>query len=434
MSGHERKPLVPRLRFPEFKDEWRLLPMSAGYTFRGNNSLSRDKLNYTNGSYRNIHYGDIHTKFSQHFHADAEPVPYINEGESHSTIRPENYCMAGDMVFADASEDMADIGKAIEIIDAGDVPLVSGLHTILARPNKGSMALGFGAYLFSSEGLRKQIQREAQGAKVLGLSPTRLGNVKLYYPSRLDEQKKIADCLSSLDDLIAAETYKLDTFKTLKKGLMQQLFPCEGETVPRLRFPEFRNLGEWKEKSISDFGEIITGSTPSTAHPEFYGGGIPFVSPADISDLRWVSDTKTTLSALGFEKTRPIKANSVLFVCIGSTIGKVTQNVRDCATNQQINSVIPNSEHSGGFVYYILSLNAERIAKLAGIQAVPIINKTQFSAVRLLVPEFSEQDRIANCLSSLDDFIAAQSQKIDVLMIHKKGLMEQLFPVMSEVG
>ena len=179
MSGHERKPLVPRLRFPEFKDEWRLLPMSAGYTFRGNNSLSRDKLNYTNGSYRNIHYGDIHTKFAQHFHADAEPVPYINEGESHSTIRPENYCMAGDMVFADASEDMADIGKAIEIIDAGDVPLVSGLHTILARPNKGSMALGFGAYLFSSEGLRKQIQREAQGAKVLGLSPTRLGNVKL---------------------------------------------------------------------------------------------------------------------------------------------------------------------------------------------------------------------------------------------------------------
>jgi type I restriction enzyme S subunit len=112
----------------------------------------------------------------------------------------------------------------------------------------------------------------------------------------------------------------------------------------------------------------------------------------------------------------------------------VTQNIRDCATNQQINSVIPNSEHSGGFVYYILSLNAERIAKLAGIQAVPIINKTQFSAVRLLVPESSEQDRIANCLSSLDDFIAAQSRKIDVLMIHKKGLMEQLFPVMSEVG
>ncbi|AAU90513.1 type I restriction-modification system, S subunit domain protein [Methylococcus capsulatus str. Bath] len=98
--------------------------------------------------------------------------------------------MAGDMVFADASEDIADIGKAIEIIDAGNVPLVSGLHKILARPNKGSMALGFGAYLFSSEGVRKQIQREAQGAKVLGLSATRLGNVKLYYPSRRDEQKK----------------------------------------------------------------------------------------------------------------------------------------------------------------------------------------------------------------------------------------------------
>jgi len=254
-----------------------------------------------------------------------------------------------------------------------------------------------------------------------------------YPEAKSGEQQKIADCLSSLDDLIMAETQKLDALKTHKKGLMQQLFPREGETVPRLRFPEFQEAGEWAEKSIGDFGEVITGSTPSTARPEFYGGGIPFVSPADISDLRWVNDTKTTLTASGFEEIRPIKANSVLFVCIGSTIGKVTQNIRDCATNQQINSVIPNTEHSGGFLYYALSLNAERIANLAGIQAVPIINKTQFSAVRLPVPELPEQERIADCLSFLDDLITAQSKKIDAFKAHKKGLMQQLFPVVDEV-
>lgn len=227
-------------------------PMSEMYSFKGNNSLSRDKLNYNGGSFRNIHYGDIHTKFSLHFRVDSEPVPYINDGESHSAIRPENYCVAGDMVFADASEDMADIGKAIEIIDAGDVPLVSGLHTILAKPNGASFVLGFGAYLFSSESVRKQIQREAQGAKVLGLSASRMGNVQLHYPSEADEQKKIADCLSSLDVLITAENQKLDAIRTYKKGLMQQLFPREAETVPRLRFPAFRKAGKWQKRKVSD--------------------------------------------------------------------------------------------------------------------------------------------------------------------------------------
>lgn len=156
------------------------------------------------------------------------------------------------------------------------------------------------------------------------------------------------------------------------------------------------------------------------------------MSPADISELRYVDETKTTLTAAGFEKTRPIKARSVLFVCIGSTIGKIAQNVRHCATNQQINAVIPNAKHSDGFVYFALSNASERIALLAGRQAVPIINKSLFSSVRLLAPSLPEQKRIADCLASLDDLIAAESQKLGTLKTHKKGLMQQLFPSVVE--
>lgn len=231
MSRDTKRSLLPRLRFPEFQEVWESLPISARYSFKGNNSLSRDKLNYTGGSFRNIHYGDIHTKFAQHLRADIETFPYINNGESHSTIRFENYCIAGDIVFADASEDMADIGKAIEVIDAGDVPLLSGLYTILARPKEGYFALGFGAYLFSSEGIRKQIQCESQGTKVLGLSAARLGNVLLYYPRESGEQQKIANCLLFLDELIMAETQNLDTLKTYNNGLMQLLFPALDEEL-----------------------------------------------------------------------------------------------------------------------------------------------------------------------------------------------------------
>ncbi|MHB1332172.1 MAG: restriction endonuclease subunit S [Sulfuriferula sp.] len=247
------------------------------------------------------------------------------------------------------------------------------------------------------------------------------------------EQQKIAECLSTVDDLMAAQARKLHALKTHKKGLMQQLFPREGETQPRLRFPEFQNAGEWEETSIGQLGEVVTGSTPSTARPEYYGGDRMFVSPADISDGRFIEKTKTTLTALGFEETRPIKANSILFVCIGSTIGKIAQNRHECATNQQINSVVPNSNNDHGFIYYALSGMADEIANLAGIHAVPIVNKSLFSSVELLVPKPPEQQRIADCLTSLDDLIAAQTQKLNSLKTHKKGLMQQLFPSPQEV-
>ena len=267
---------------------------------------------------------------------------------------------------------------------------------------------------------------------VPSLSKTNIEKIESAAP-KLPEQQKIADCLSSLDELIAAQARKVDALKTHKKGLMQQLFPREGETRPRLRFPELQEAGEWEPKSIGKLGEVVTGSTPSTVLPEYYGGNRLFVSPADISDSRFIEKTKTTLTALGFGETRPIKANSILFVCIGSTIGKIAQNRHECATNQQINSVIPNSNNFDGFVYYALSGIVDKIVNLAGRQAVPIVNKSLFSSVELAVPKLPEQNRIANFLSSLDETIFAETQKLEVLNTHKKGLMQQLFPSTDEV-
>ena len=242
------------------------------------------------------------------------------------------------------------------------------------------------------------------------------------------EQQRIADCLTSLDEVIAAQGRKVEALKAHKRGLMQQLFPREGETRPRLRFPEFRDAPDWREVSIGGIGEVITGSTPATSQREYYGGDHPFVSPADISDSRFVESTKTNLTDAGFAQARAVKAGSVLFVCIGSTIGKVAQNVRDCATNQQINAVVANSEFLGDFVYFLLDMEAERIAGLAGRQAVPIINKTLFSSVKVLAPRIGEQQRIADCLSSLDTRITAETNQLTALKTHKQGLMQQLFP------
>lgn len=127
--------LTPKLRFPEFRNgpSWDGQPMGEAYSFKGNNSLSRDQLNYEHGAVKNIHYGDIHTKFSTLFDVTKETVPFINPSESLDGFWPDDDCVEGDMIFADASEDLADIGKSIELVRLNGERVVSGQHTIPAR-------------------------------------------------------------------------------------------------------------------------------------------------------------------------------------------------------------------------------------------------------------------------------------------------------------
>lgn len=199
MTGSAKRGWVSKLRFPEFRGagEWSNESMADVYSFKGNNSLSRDKLNYESGSIKNIHYGDIHTKFSTLFDISKESVPYINSSESQESFKAENYCVEGDMVFADASEDLADIGKCIEIVRLNGERVVSGLHTILARQTAARLVIGFGGYLFKSHAIRKQIQKESQGAKVLGLSGGRFAKITIPFPLDKAEQQKIARLISS---------------------------------------------------------------------------------------------------------------------------------------------------------------------------------------------------------------------------------------------
>ena len=218
---------VPKFRFKEFKkyEAWIQEAVEDIYDFKVTNSFAREYLNYEDGSVKNIHYGDIHTKFNTLFDISKEDVPYINPDVSIEKIRKESYCMVGDIVFADASEDMNDVGKSIEIVNLNKEKLVSGLHTLLARQKKKKLAIGFGGHLFKSDWVRKQIQREAQGAKVLGISAARISNVQILYPQNHKEQEAISNCLSSLDEIIKAQEGKIEKLKEHKIGLMQGLFP-----------------------------------------------------------------------------------------------------------------------------------------------------------------------------------------------------------------
>lgn len=435
--------MVPRLRFPEFRDagEWVEKLFSDVYSFHTTNSLSRENLSYDGGQIRNVHYGDIHTKFPTLFDLKKESVPFINPTLSIEKIRNDSYCLEGDMIFADASEDLEDIGKSIEIVSLNNEKLVSGLHTLLARQKEQKLIVGFGGYLFKSNWIRSQIKREAQGAKVLGISVGRLSNIKIHYPSKKSEQQKIADCLSSLDDLIAAESQKLDALKVHKKGMMQQLFPAEGETVPRLRFAEFRGVytGEWVEKDFSSYIKLYRGSSPRPIQ-EYLTQSESGVNWIKIGDTKFsenyiIYKIEEKITPEGAEKSRKVEVGE-LILANSMSFGKTYQ------------LAIEGYIYDGWFVlreyekhfykpFLLHLLNSEymqkQYQKLSAGGIVQNISSEIVYNTMLFHTSVEEQKRIADCLSSLDDLIAAQSQKLEALKVHKKGLMQQLFPNPNEI-
>ncbi|WP_324023727.1 restriction endonuclease subunit S [Maribacter sp. BPC-D8] len=411
----EKQKMIPEVRFPEFKNdgEWKIEPFNDVYNFKITNSFSREKLNYEKGNVKNIHYGDIHTKFSSHFDITQECVPYINLDITLEKIDKDNYCQEGDLVIADASEDIDDIGKTIEIISLNQEKLLAGLHTFLARPIDDKIKLGFGGHLFKSNGIIAQIKNEAQGAKVLGISKGRLANLDVYYPDSDIEQQKIANCLSSLDTLITAEVDKLENLKDHKTGLLQRLFPANGETKPEFRFPEFEKDGDWEEKLLGGISEITTGTSNRQDSTEEEGKYTFFDRSQDIrTSNRFLFDGEAIIVAGEGQEFKP-----------KYFIGKFDLHQRAYAILNFNNKTI------GKFLYYSIYKNRSYFLRYAVGSTVKSLRLPIFENMPTLISSNpKEQQKIADCLTSVDDFIEAQKTRIKVLKNHKKGLMQQLFP------
>ena len=188
---------------------WSESTMGDLYSQHPTNSLAWDSLNPTEGSVRNIHYGDIHTKFSALFDANLEEVPFISPDVPLTSARDRNYLREGDIVVADASEDYNDVGKAIEIHATHGMKILAGLHTMLLRPKKGAIAPGVCAYAMQSWEMRHAIMRLAQGSKVLGISWPHLKAVKIPLP-KYEEQEKIVRFLSALDQQLNTLEKRID--------------------------------------------------------------------------------------------------------------------------------------------------------------------------------------------------------------------------------
>jgi type I restriction enzyme S subunit len=410
--------------------------MGQVYSYLRTNALSRDKLNYENGTVRNIHYGDIHTKFPVLFDIAKEHVPFINGSEELPDADSEDYCVEGDLIFADASEDLNDVGKSMEVVRLNGERMLSGQHTILARRNDDTIIVGFSGHLFRSGQIRTQIQKEAQGTKVYAISSTRLKSIEIRYPGDKAEQQKIVDCLTSLDELIAAQTRKVEALKAHKWGLMQRLFPCEGETLPRLRFPEFRGDGDWVTRSMADL--LARAAKPvsvdaKTLYREIgvrsHGKGVFHKEPVSGSEIGnkrvfWVvANTLVVNIVFAWEQAVATTSAAEQGMIASHRFPMYLGRPGECDVRfLKYGFLTPQGKHLLG------------LASPGGAGRNRTLGQAEFEKIGMVVPAtLKEQSMIADCLVVIDAQIADETAKRDALKTHNKGLMQQLFPSPKEV-
>ena len=184
---------------------------------------------------------------------------------------------------------------------------------------------------------------------------------------------------------------------------------------------------DWKAQKLTNIAEICTGSTPPTLDQNNYGDDYYFVTPADLGKGRIIRNTEKKLSLKGFNLSRKYPKNSILFTCIGSTIGKSGIADIELTSNQQINAIFPNKTFNSDYLYYVLNLLANKIKQSAGETAVPIINKTEFGEFPIpLPPAKAEQAAIATALNDADALITQLEKLIAKKRAIKQGAMQEL--------
>lgn len=415
----KKKKLIPELRFPEFSENWDIISVSDMCDVHRGGTFSKADMD-ENGSEPCIHYGELFTKYN-------EVISTIYS----KTNKSDGFkSKVGDILMPSSDVTPDGLAKASAII-LNNVVLGGDMNIL--RPKKSFNSI-FLSYLLNHS--KKEIIRLVSGTTVKHIYPSQIITCQLPIVNNKSEQQKIASCLSSLDEVIAAHSKKLELLMDHKKGLLQNLFPQEGEKVSKYRFKEFVKDGEWEERKLEELAKRGSGHTPNKQISNYYNGGIKWVSLADSNKLdnRHIYDTKIQISKEGIKNSSAVlhPAGAVI-LSRDAGVGKSAVLYSEMAVSQHfIVWVCDESKLSNWFLYYVFQILKPVFESIAVGSTIKTIGLPYFKELLILVPSINEQLKIASCLSSLDELITAQAEKIEQLKLHKKGLMQGLFPKMID--
>ena len=418
--------MVPKLRFPEFEGagNWRKLRLvcmadkNTRWSFIGgpfgSNLKSSD---YVPEGIRVIQLQNI---------GDAEFVDdykvFTSEEKADELL--SNNIYPGEIILSKMGDP---VGRACLIPDTNHryVMCSDGIRLVV---DEKQFSKYFIYVSINSSHFRTLVENTATGStrKRIGLDD--LKNLPMQIPAA-PEQQKIAGCLGSLDDLIAAENRKLEALRQHKKGLMQRLFPQPGETVPRLRFAEFRDLPEWDLRTLSSVSDV---NPSNEGLPErFIYIDLESVKNSVLTERKEISRDAAPSRAqrllshkdIIYQTVRPYQRNNLFF------------DTNDgCKYVASTGYAQIRAHESPEFLYQLLHTDSfvnSVLARCTGSN-YPAINPTALASIEVLLPRKTEQQKIADCLGSLDDLSAAEDQKLEALRQHKQGLMQQIFPSLED--
>lgn len=287
-----------------------------------------------------------------------------------------------------------------------------GIRLVVDKNNYSST---FTFYLINSKYFRKKAEEKSTGSTRKRIGLDELKSIPIFIPI-LQEQKKIADCLSSLDELIEAHEQKLDALKQHKKGLMQHLFPVEGETTPRWRFPEFRNAGEWEKYEIGDIFTATRGQVLAMTE-------VQAIKTKNFSYPVYSSQTKN--NGLAGYYSDYLYENAITWTTDGANAGEVNFRKGKFYCTNVCGVLLNKDGYANKCISEIINFVSKKYVSYVGN---PKLMNNVMKKIKITIPSLPEQQKIADCLTSLDERIEAQEEKIATLKEHKKGLMQQLFP------
>lgn len=424
--------IKPLLRFPAFirDGEWKEQKFGGLFAFLPNNTLSRADLKEGEGDIYNLHYGDVLIKLNSYTDIQRDKLPAIKTVDDIERYRKA--CLKdGDIVIADTAEDET-VGKCTEIVNVHNTLVVSGLHTIPCRPQI-KFAQAYLGYYMNSNAFHNKLLPIMQGVKVTSISKSALQNIDLAFPESLEEQQKIAECLSSIDSYISSINENVEQLKTYKKGLMQKLFPQRGQTVPEYRFSEFQKDSAWEKMKLGDVTTVINRRNKSNRSLPIYSisnkdgfvlqseqfDGLDSESRGyDISLYKIVgrntfayNPARINIGSIGYSGNLKEILISSLYVCFKTT-DKLDDEFLICfLKTAEFNQAVENNVE-GGIRSYLFYEN--------------------FSRINICLPSLQEQKKIATTILSIDDVISKFTNKVSLLNDYKKGLMQQLFPTISK--
>lgn len=412
MAENGKSTMTPRLRFPEFRDSWewedRELGSMTNKIGSGITPLGGDKTYKLSGRpfirSQNVGWG----------HLLLDDVAFIDE-EAHASF--DGTEILPDDVLLNITG--ASIGRSA-IADARIIGGNVNQHVCIIRVKRGELKpILLNQFLISERG-QAQINSFQAGGNRQGLNFAQIRSFKIPLPPTVKEQTEIADCLTSLDACVVAQGRKVEALKAHKRGLMQQLFPRKGETIPRLRFPEFRDAPDWKVRQLSVVAQNLDNRRVPITENERAKGDVPYYGASGIvdyvrdylfdEDLLCVSEDGANLIARTYPIAFPISGKA--WVNNHAHVLRFSKP----STQKMVEDY----------------LNSTELRDFITGMAQPKLNRAMLDAIPIPLPEPGEQQRIADCLFTLDSRITAESKKLNALKTHKKGLMQQLFPYPEE--